>query len=273
MVADGDRDVAFFGSSFFDVFFGFWLQQQMSISAVNSFTALRKREHCGLWVGLIWGCLQASCSLAPCWGESPPCGNLLPLTDSHLWVCCSVQVSASCQVLWLPATVFVAVCRSWAGRSLLVSSRSVDPTGMCARKIILALELAVRQPGSCGWWVSLARSLSRGSPAALVEWEREAGVPAGSLGTGADALAHLAVWQHRTKDVQKLWWREETLVWRVSSEKSLNWKVALIHAFSPDSRAQRAINADYWSFVLCRDSPPTRCVRSEFRCFSKLFPF
>lgn len=51
---------------------------------------------------------------------------------------------------------------------------------------------------------------------------------AGSLGTGTNTLAHLAVWQHRTKDVQKLRWREETLLWWVRSEKSLNWNLALI---------------------------------------------
>lgn len=57
---------------------------------------------------------------------------------------------------------------------------------------------------------------------------------AGSLGTGTNTLAHLAGWQHRTKDVQKLWWREETLVWRVSLEKRLNWRVALItHGSTP----------------------------------------
>lgn len=115
-----------------------------------------------------------------CSGESPPCGNLLLLTDSHLRVCCSMQVTVFCQVLWLPATVFVAACRLWAGRSLLVSSRSVDPTGMCARQIILALELALRQPGSCGWLVSLARRQSRGSPVALVEWKLESAVLQGA---------------------------------------------------------------------------------------------
>lgn len=51
---------------------------------------------------------------------------------------------------------------------------------------------------------------------------------AGSLGTGTDTPAHLAVWQHRTKDVQKLRWREETLVWRVGFKKRRNWTVALI---------------------------------------------
>lgn len=176
---------------------------------------------------------------------------------------CLLRVIVFCQVLWLSATVIVAVCSSWPGRSLLVSSRSVDPTGMCARQIILALELALRQPGSCGWLVSLARRLSRGSPVALAEWG--AGVLQGArpVSTGTNTLVHLAVWQHRTKDMQKLEWSREKSDWR----KSLidhTW----FHTLAPDPppRAtatwQHVINTDYLNFVVCRDSLQSRYITS-----------
>lgn len=92
----------------------------------------------------------ANCGLAgseASWSaEPPPRGLLSALTGPRLRVCCLVQVTVFCQVLWLPATVFVAVCPLWAGRSLLVSSRSVHPAGKRARPIPLALEAALRQP-------------------------------------------------------------------------------------------------------------------------------
>lgn len=175
-----------------------------------------------------------------------------------------------------------AVCG--LGRSLLVSSRSVDPTGMCARQIILALELALRQPGSCGWLVSLARRLSRGSPVALVEWE--AGVLQGAWAQAPPTtLAHLVLWQtHENK-----WCAEVVMKGGEAAsealEKRLNWKVALItrgstrpHLTAYHMRSDSVqLPLITWKFVLCTDSPLTRCIRSvcdvKFRRLSRLLSF
>lgn len=225
-------------------------QQQMSVLAVNAFASLRNERILNLdldWSDVLCSVLRAGIMsrwVLPVWASVTP-GWFTPT--------CLLRVIVFCQVLWLSATVIVAVCSSWPGRSLLVSSRSVDPTGMCARQIILALELAPRQPGSCGWLVSLARRLSRGSPVALAEWG--AGVLQGArpVCTGTNTLVHLAVWQHRTKDVQKLEWSRERSDWR----KSLidhTW----LHTLDPPPRAtatwQRVINADCLNFAVCRDS-------------------
>lgn len=188
----------------------------------------------------------------------------------HPWQTHTYMSAAGDRLLPGPLALFqviVAVCSSCPGRSLLVSSRSVDPTGMCARQIILALELAPRQPGSCGWLVSLARRLSRGSPVALAEWG--AGVLQGArpVCTGTNTLVHLAVWQHRTKDVQKLEWSREKPDWRTSLIDH-TWFHTWFHTLAPDPppRAtatwQRVINADYLNFVVCRDSLQPRYITS-----------
>lgn len=180
-------------------------QQQMSILAINSFTSLQNERILNLDLGWLCSVLHPGIMsrwVLPMWASVTPDRFTPP---------CLLRVIIFCQVLWLSATI---MCSSWLGRRLLVSSRSVDPTGMCARQIILALELAPRQPGSCGWLVSLARRLSRGSPVALAEWG--AGVLQGArpVCPGTNTLVHLAVWQHRTKDVQKLEWSREKPDWR-----------------------------------------------------------
>lgn len=93
--------------------------------------------------------------------------------------CCFVQLAGFCWVhfLWLTVTILVAADSWWAERSLLEYSRSADPTGACVRQIILVVNLALEQPGSRGWLVSLAGRLSsRGSPVALAR-ARSSGSP------------------------------------------------------------------------------------------------
>lgn len=234
----------------------------MSFPAINSFTSLQNERILNLGLDssdVLCSVLRPgimSRRVLPMWTSVTP-GRFTPT--------CLLWVIVFCQVLWLSATVIVAVCSSWPGRSLLVSSRSVDPTGMCARQIILALELAPRQPGSCGWLVSLARRLSRGSPVALAEWG--AGVLQGArpVCTGTNTLVHLAVWQHRTKDVQKLEWSREKQL-----EKKLNWSHVVPHvgAWTPTPPAcatatwQHVINTDYLNFVVCRDLLQPRYITS-----------
>lgn len=96
--------------------------------------------------------------------------------------CRLVQLAGFCWVhfLWLTVTILVVADSWWAERSLLEYSRSADPTGACVRQIILVVNLALEQPGSCGWLVSLAGRLSsRGSPVALAR-ARSSGPPGDS---------------------------------------------------------------------------------------------
>lgn len=152
------------------------------------------------------------------------------------------------QVLWLPATISVAVCRFWCPPRLW----------MCAKQIILGLELALRQPGSCGWLVSLARRLWRGSPVALVEWElvlrRQPGHRHRHPGPSGCLTA-------QNKGCAEVVMKSGESVQRKGSIKS-GLDHRRLHTLSPDSRPharrQHVINADYLNFTLRRDSPLTR---------------
>lgn len=101
----------------------------------------------------------------------------------------------------------------WAEQSLLEYLRSADPNDLHVRLVILVLKLAVRQPGSWGWLVSLASRLSSwGSLFALADWEACVLGGLGMVCTGMHPLACLALWQERTEGVVRFWWWKETLV-------------------------------------------------------------
>lgn len=113
----------------------------------------------------------------------------------------------------------------WAEQCLLEYLRSADPTDLHVRLIILVLKLALRQPGSWGWLVSLAWRLSSwGSLFALADGEACVLGGLGMVCTGMHPLACLALWQERTEGVVRFWWWKESLVGeKVWGRKQFYW--------------------------------------------------